>query len=423
MGFDLNVSIPALTVFLQGLLSFFSPCVLPILPLYMGYLSGGAPELDGDGQPRYNQKMMLVNTVFFIVGVSFAFFLLGLGVSAMGQFFTQNQAVFSRVGGIAIVLIGLMQLGVFDKPFGGREWKLPIKLNVLKMNPITALLMGFTFSFAWTPCIGPALSTVLIMVSSANGAATGLMLMGVYTIGFTLPFLLVGLFTTKALALLKRHSHLVRYTVKIGAVVMIAMGLMMYTGTMNQVTSYLSVVTVEPTTQEEVVEETEEESSEETAEEPTQAEEVAEPVASIDFTLVDQFGNTHTLSEYKGKVVFLNFWATWCSPCRSEMPDIQALYEAYGENTGDVIILGVCFPTDDNRYTQEGTTQEVVDFMAEGGYTYPAVMDTSGDLLYSYGISSFPTTFMIDVDGNIYGYLAGAMTYDIMESIIAQTKG
>ncbi|WP_409968259.1 cytochrome c biogenesis protein CcdA [Bengtsoniella intestinalis] len=416
MGFDLNVSIPALTVFLQGIFSFFSPCVLPIIPLYMGYLSGGVTY--EDGQPQYNRKMILVNTVFFIIGVSFAFALLGIGVSALGQFFTQNQMIFSRVGGIVVVLLGLMQLGVFDKPFGGREWKLPVQLNVLKMNPVTALLMGFTFSFAWTPCVGPALSTVLIMVSSANSSLLGMMLMGVYTIGFTLPFLLVGLFTTQALALLKRHQNLVTYTVKIGAVVMIAMGLMMFTGTMNQVTSYLSVVSTEV---EEPVEETGEQSTQTAVEAETPAEEPT-TVASIDFTLVDQFGDSHTLSDYKGKVVFLNFWATWCSPCRSEMPDIQALYEAYGENTGDVIILGVCFPTDSNNYTQEGTTQEVIDFMAEGGYTYPALMDTSGSLLYSYGISAFPTTFMIDVDGNVFGYLSGAITYEIMESIIAQTQ-
>ncbi len=422
MGFDLNVTIPALTVFLQGLLSFFSPCVLPIIPLYMGYLSGGTTY--ENGQPRYNQKMILINTVFFIIGVSFAFFLLGLGVSAMGQFFTQNQVLFSRVGGIVVILLGLMQLGVFDKPFGGREWKLPVQINVMKMNPITALLMGFTFSFAWTPCVGPALSTVLIMVSSANGAATGLMLMGVYTLGFTLPFLAVGLFTTKALTLLKTHSHLVRYTVKIGAVIMIAMGVMMFTGAMNQVTGYLSVVTTDTDPQEETVAESDIQ-EDVVAEEPevTEEAETAAVVPGVDFTLIDQFGNSHTLSDYQGKVVFLNFWATWCSPCRSEMADIQALYEAYGENTGDVIILGVCFPSDENAYTQEGTVQEVTAFMSDSGYTYPTLMDVSGSLLYSYGISAFPTTFMIDVDGSVYGYLAGAMTYEIMESIIAQTQG
>ena len=132
MGFDLDVSIPMLTVFLQGILSFLSPCVLPIIPLYMGYLSGGTISVNEDGTKNFSQKKVIINTLCFIVGVSFAFFLLGLGFSAIGKFFTQYQMVFSRVGGILVIMLGLMQLGVFDKLFKGKEYKLPVKLNVLK---------------------------------------------------------------------------------------------------------------------------------------------------------------------------------------------------------------------------------------------------------------------------------------------------
>ena len=240
MGFDLDVSIPMLTVFLQGILSFLSPCVLPIIPLYMGYLSGGTISVNEDGTKNFSQKKVIINTLFFIVGVSFAFFLLGLGFSAIGKFFTQYQMVFSRVGGILVIMLGLMQLGVFDKLFKGKEYKLPVKLNVLKMNPITALLMGFVFSFAWTPCVGPALSTVLIMISSASSTTTGVFLMGIYTLGFTIPFLLVGIFTTKCLAFFKNNKSLVAHTIKIGGVLMILMGAMMFTGIMNNITGYLS---------------------------------------------------------------------------------------------------------------------------------------------------------------------------------------
>ncbi len=432
MGFDLDVTIPAITVFVQGLLSFFSPCVLPIVPLYAGYLSGGG-TVAPDGTVQYSQKVILRNTVFFILGVSFAFFSLGLGFSALGMMFTENQMVFSRIGGILIILLGLMQLGVFDHPFHGGEVKLPIKLNMLKMSPMTALLMGFTFSFAWTPCVGPALSTVLIMIAGAQSSLQGLWLMGVYTLGFTIPFLLVGVFTTQCLNFFKAHRNVVAYTTKIGAVIMILMGLMMFTGTMNSITGYLSkfgtettpttsvesesitedivATESEPTVEEET--ETESESSEETESLPV--------ISAVDFSLQDQYGNIHTLSDYEGKTIFLNMWATWCSPCKQELPDIQKLYEAYGENQGDVIILGVAFPNDENQHTQEGSVQDVTDFLEENEYTYPTLMDVSSDLLYGYGISAFPTTFMIDVDGNIFGYVAGMMTYDIMESIIQQT--
>ncbi len=128
MGFDLELSIPTITVFLQGILSFFSPCVVPIIPLYMGYLSGGTLTYDDAGQPHYNQKVVLRNTLFFIIGVSFAFFLLGLGFSTLGQFFNSNQMLFARIGGVFIILLGFVQLGIFDKPFKGKEFKLPIKI-------------------------------------------------------------------------------------------------------------------------------------------------------------------------------------------------------------------------------------------------------------------------------------------------------
>lgn len=416
MGLELDLSISAITVFAQGILSFFSPCVLPIIPLYMGYLSGGTMAVDDEGRRVFDQKKVLISTVFFIIGVSFAFFLLGLGFSTLGQFFTQNQQIFSRVGGALIILLGLAQLGVFKLPFNGREFKLNFALNLLKMNPITAFLMGFTFSFAWTPCVGPALATVLIIVSSTGNMS----LIAVYTLGFTLPFLMVGIFTTKCLDLFRTHANIVAYTVKIGATIMILMGALMLTGTMYSLGSYLSqfgaveetaiaeTATVEP------VESPEPEPDDETSEE-------IQTIAAPDFELIDQFGEVHSLSDYSGQVIFLNIWATWCPYCLEEMPEIQQLYEHYGENEGDVAVLGLAFPSDENSYTQEGSMQSVIDYLAEENLSYPTLMDTTGELLYSYGISSFPMTFMIDASGNVYGYLAGMISYEVMVDIVEQT--
>ena len=103
--------------------------------------------------------------------------------------------------------------------------------------------MGFTFSFAWTPCVGPALTSVLLMAASAASRMAGFVLIGVYTLGFVLPFLAVGLFTTTLLEFFKKHRGVVQYTVKIGGILMVAMGLMMFTGKMNDITGYLSRVT------------------------------------------------------------------------------------------------------------------------------------------------------------------------------------
>lgn len=406
MGFTLESSVSAAAVFLQGLFSFFSPCVLPLVPLYVGYLAGGAKEKDADGKIYYPRKRVLINTIFFVLGVSFAFFLLGFGFTAAGQFFSGNRLLFARIGGVLVILFGLYQLGVFRSKTLSSEHRLPFRLDKLSMNPFTALLFGFTFSFAWTPCVGPALAGVLVMASSASTASTGYLLIGVYTIGFILPFLAVGLFTGTLLDLFRKYNKVVVYTVKAGGVLMIFMGLMMTTGWMNGITGYLAdTVSGVSGTQEE-----------------TSAQEERPEIPAPDFTLTDQNGQTHTLSDYKGKTVFLNFWATWCGPCKSEMPDIQKLYEAYGENQEDLIVLGVVQPNNDELpFSQEGTEDEIREFIDQGGYTYPTVMDETGEISAMYGITAFPTTFMIDKDGNVYGYVMSALPYDIMESIVQQT--
>lgn len=426
MGFSLDISIPAMTVFLQGIFSFFSPCVLPLLPLYIGYLSGGTGKRGEDGKMHYDRKKAMVHTFFFVLGVSFAFFVLGLGVSALGQFFKGNQVMFARIGGMFVILIGLYQLGIFGTSETlSRERRLPVSLNLLAMSPITAFILGFTFSFAWTPCVGPALASVLLMAASASTQMKGFLFIGVYTLGFVLPFLAVGFFTTTVLDFFKRHGNVVLYTVKAGAVLMIFMGAMMFTGRMNSVTGSLTENSVSAGQKNGAGNGTAEESQtmepeggETEAAEELAADEELPVIPAVDFTLNDQSGNSHRLSDYKGKTVFLNFWATWCPPCRREMPDIQKLYEEYSaEEDPSVIILGIAAPD----YGDEGSVEEISAFLEEHGYTYPVVMDTTGEIFMQYGIYSFPTTYMIDKDGNIFGYATGQLSEDVMRSIIEQT--
>ena len=374
-----------------------------------------------------------------VLGISFAFFLLGFGFTAIGRFFHNYQTWFTRIGGIIVILFGLYQLGLFGSSSLSKEHRLHFQPDSLAMNPLTALILGFTFSFAWTPCVGPALASVLLLAASASSSFTGFLLIGVYTLGFVLPFLAVGLFTKALLDFFRKYRSAVKYTVKLGGILMILIGVMMFTGWMNGISSYLSGNTPSGQSSEETGKDsgTEEESeiednsNEDTAsgtsdeadadtgtEESPQAEEsAAETVPAPDFTLLDQYGNSHTLSDYKGKTVFLNFWATWCPPCRAEMPEIQEIYEEYGENNSDVIILGIASP----EVGQEGSAEDIAAFLSENNYTYPVVMDTDGIMSYYYGISAYPTTFMIDKDGNVYGYVPGQITKDIMQSIIEQT--
>ena len=480
MGFSFDISVPVLTVFIQGLVSFFSPCVLPLIPLYIGYLSGGTGKRGEDGRMHYERSKVMLHTLCFVIGVSFAFFLLGLGFSTLGTFFKSNQLFFARAGGILVVLFGFYQLGFFGKSGAmGKEHRLPFKLDMLAMSPVTALVMGFTFSFAWTPCVGPALASVLLMAASASTKALAFGLIGVYTLGFVLPFLAVGLFTTSLLEFFKTHGNVVKYTVKVGGILMIFMGLLMFTGRMNAVTGYLSRFQSQSSVQGSqepgkggnppAAADTESESGDsesetegikaqtktaDGAEEADTAEEKTavavnpsdtpdtnkanaadgnageengtdqsgageqDVLPAVDFTLKDQYGNTHSLSDYKGKTIFLNFWATWCPPCRAEMPDIQKIYETYDTEGDDaLIVLGVAGPGYGNEKSEEG----IKEFLEENGYTYPVLMDTTGELFSAYGIYSYPTTFMIDRDGNVFGYASGQLNEDMMKNIIEQT--
>ena len=438
MGFSLDISVPVLTVFVQGLLSFFSPCVLPLIRLYIGYLAGGTRKVGEDGKVYFSRKKVMINTLFFVIGVSFTFFLLGFGASVLGIFFKGSQSMFARIGGILIVVFGFYQLGIFGKSkVLSQEHRLPFHLDKLAMSPWTALIMGFTFSFAWTPCVGPALSSVLLMSASASTKVWGFALIGVYTLGFVLPFLAVGIFSTTLLDLFKKHNNVVKYTVKVGGVLMILMGLMMFTGKMNAITGYLSEVQTaqqDNTKTEKQASEGEEKpegdsakkedkTSEEARDEGQNNDSNAKDSAvelpdAIDFELKDQYGNVHKLSDYKGKTVFLNFWATWCPPCRAEMPEIQKLYEEYQkEEDSEVVILGIAAP----EYGREQSAEDVKQFLEDNGYTYPVLLDEGGSIFDQYGIQSYPTTFMFTKEGKVFGYLSGQLSEDIMRNIIAQT--
>lgn len=410
-GFDLSVSVSLVTVFVQGILSFFSPCVLPLLPLYLGYLSGSMGDAQG---AQTSRAKTLVNTLFFVIGISAAFFLLALGMTALGQALHQYQKIIIQVGGILIIAFGLFQLGVFRPMALEQDRRIRFPLQKLAMSPLVALVFGFTFSFAWTPCVGPALASVLLMAGSADTALQGFALIGLYTLGFVLPFLAVALFAGGLLKLFQKHRNVVRYTVKVGGALLVVIGLLMVTGWMDTLSGSLAGSDPQPTP---TVQATQQPEATDTPEATDAPEESQAPIPALDFTLTDQFGNTHTLDQYKGKTILLNFWATWCGPCRSEMPDLQAVYEDYGKNEKDLVVLGVAAP----NLGQEGSAEDITAFLEENGYTYPTLMNEDASLFYSYGISSFPTTFMIDKNGNVYGYIMGAQSREVFDDIIQQT--
>ena len=434
-------NISFILVFMEGVISFFSPCVIPLIPIYIGFLAGNAKEINEDGIAIYERKRVFLHTFFFVVGISFAFFILGMSFSALGQFFNHNKVLFTRIGGIIIILMGLVQLGFFDLGFLQKERRFHINLYEKEVNPFIALVLGFTFSFSWTPCIGPALSSVLILASGAKAPELGYLLVFIYTLGFVIPFLLLGLFTSQVLTFLKSRQRFLKYTIKTGGIILLLIGIMTFTGWMNGVSSYLNSLgnyfydenstsinkdtnnDTEDTansTQENSIEDNKEMDSEENTDE---AEETGKAVVpAFDFTLTDQYGNEHTLSDYKGKVVFLNFWATWCPPCKQEIPHIDEIYKEYNSNKDEVVILGITNPkTDEYPQNADEKKEDIISFLDENQYTFPTVFDETGEVFDKYYINAFPTTFMIDKEGNVYGYAPGMLTKEMMKSIIEET--
>ena len=149
------------------------------------------------------------------------------------------------------------------------------------------------------------------------------------------------------------------------------------------------------------------------------AEDAADPAPGSELRFPDQYGGEHSLSDYKGKIIFLNFWATWCPPCRAEMPYIQEVYEEYAEKEdSDVVFIGVAFPDQGS----EGSAEYIGKFLENGGYTYPVLMDGEAQLAELYGITAFPTTFMINEKGEVYGYITGGLDKTMIELIIDQTR-
>lgn len=153
----------------------------------------------------------------------------------------------------------------------------------------------------------------------------------------------------------------------------------------------------------------------ETAEEQKSLSEMKVPAP--DFTLKDQYGATHTLSDYQGKVVFLNFWATWCPWCIYEMPSIEELYHELGENQEQVVMLGIGSPKAHDTADEAG----IIAVLEENGITYPTLMDTTGEIFTTYGASTLPLTWLIQADGSLFGYYIGALQKDQMLLLIQKT--
>lgn len=231
--FDASLA-PALAVaMLAGVLSFLSPCVLPIVPPYLAFMAGAS--VDAAGQERDGR--VLRAAAFFVLGLSTVFVLLGLAASALGRVLLEQQETMAFVAGVVILTFGLNFLGVLRLPFLARDIR--FEARGMAGSPLGAYVLGLAFAFGWTPCIGPVLGAILSLAAQGGSAERGMVLMAAYALGLGLPFLLTALFLGRAMRLmagLRRHMGLVE---RVMGVLLVAVGVMMLTGSFRSLSFWL----------------------------------------------------------------------------------------------------------------------------------------------------------------------------------------
>ena len=218
--------IPALTLaFLAGVISFLSPCVLPIVPPYLAYMSGISLSEATDNNKAVS---VFLPAVFFVLGLSTVFLILGFTASALGTVFLSYQDKLITISGILVMGFGLHFLGILRIGFLEREARFDASSQ--NGSAFGAYVLGLAFAFGWTPCIGPQLASILTLAASEGSVARGTTLLGVYALGLGVPFLLVALFLSRlsaTLTWLKRHMQIIE---RLMGLLLWTIGLMMLTG-------------------------------------------------------------------------------------------------------------------------------------------------------------------------------------------------
>ncbi len=219
-------------VFIAGLLSFFSPCVIPLIPMYVGFLAG---DFDEDGP---NNKKMYINAIGFFIGLMSVFILMGATATAIGGFLLDKSIIIRKVLGVVVIFFGIFQLGIIKPSFLMKERKMKVKMKKASFG--TAVVMGAAFSFGWTPCVGPILGTVLALAANSKTLSVGMMYLIVYTIGFAIPFALSTLLMgqmTRWLQSIGKYLHIVKI---ITGMILIVVGYLIYNNQLSQITSLFS---------------------------------------------------------------------------------------------------------------------------------------------------------------------------------------
>ncbi len=388
-----------LFAFLGGLASFLSPCVLPLVPGYISLISGVSVDKLKEGGGG-SGRAVAVSALLFILGFSLVFIVMGASASAVGQFLNQYRNALLKIAGIIIIVFGAFLLGLLKIPALYREKRVQ---GVGGTGRLGAFLLGLAFAFGWTPCIGPILAAVLVIAATEETVTRGIFLLSVYSLGLGVPFFLTAIALNKFLAFYQGFRRYLQWVERFAGVLLIVIGVLVFTNQLTWLSGYFAfmnrwnpeVLLAEST--------------------PIKAGQTKfEPVPAPDPVMERADGSRFRLSELRGKVVVVNFWATWCLPCRLEIPHFNRVAAEYKDR--GVEFVGIS--------TDEAGWKAIEEFEKEIPIEYPVVLDNEGEADKAFGpLVGLPVTVFIDRQGRIVQQSIGITDIDTLrENIEAALK-
>ncbi len=226
------------SAFVAGLLAFISPCILPLIPVYISMMSGKA--VYKDSSIRISERLYLfLNSVFFVAGFSVVFIIMGSTATIIGRALGNYSGIIARIGGVIIIIFGLQYMGLFRIPFLNIEKRFSIPSS-LKSGYLGSFVVGIIFSFGWIPCVGMILSGILLLASQMGTLFQGILLLAVFSIGLGLPFILAGIFISFFSNFLKKINKHLNIVSIVSGIFLVAMGIVFVTNSMNTVVEFLS---------------------------------------------------------------------------------------------------------------------------------------------------------------------------------------
>ncbi len=225
-----------MVAFIAGLLSFLSPCVLPLVPSYVGFITGMTlPEVSG------RRHAALTHALLFVAGFSLVFVLLGASATALGRALNYYQVWLQRVGGVLIILFGLLCLGVFKGGLLTQERRLHLEHK--PVGYLGSLLVGMAFAAGWTPCIGPVLGGILGLAATSSDVTRGMQLLAAYSAGLALPFLIAAVAVESFLDWFQRFRRFLPWVMRVSGVMLIVVGVLLVTGEFTRLAGWLQGLT------------------------------------------------------------------------------------------------------------------------------------------------------------------------------------